>query len=62
VPLPNGLVILNDDFRHRVLLLDPLAGRIVWQFGHTGSPGRAPGYLFIPDGLDPVLPVTVQLF
>jgi hypothetical protein len=62
VPLPNGLVILNDDFRHRVLLLDPLTGRIVWQYGHTGVPGRGPGYLFIPDGLDPVLPTTVQLF
>ncbi len=62
VPLPNGLVILNDDFRHRVLLLDPVAGRVIWQYGHTGIPGRGPGYLFIPDGLDPVSPTTVQLF
>jgi outer membrane protein assembly factor BamB len=62
VPLPNGLVILNDDFRHRVLLLDPLTGRIVWQYGHTGLPGRGPGYLSIPDGLDPVAPTTVQQF
>ena len=62
VPLPNGLVILNDDFRHRVLLLDPLSGRIVWQYGHTGVPGRGPGYLFIPDGLDPLVPTNLQAF
>ena len=62
VPLPNGLVILNDDFRHRVLLLDPRSGRIVWQYGHTGLPGRGPGYLSVPDGLDPIAPPTVQQF
>ena len=26
--------------------------RIVWQYGHDGVPGRAPGYLDNPDGVD----------
>ncbi len=59
VPLPNGLVILNDDFRHRVLLLDPRIGRIVWQYGRTDAPGRSSDQLDTPDGIDLVPPGTV---
>ncbi len=55
-PLPNGLVALNDDYNHRVVLLDPKTNRIVWQYGHTNVQGTAPGYLNIPDGLDLLLP------
>ncbi len=51
-PLPNGDVIANDDFNHRVIIIDPRTDRIVWQYGHTGVPGIGPGYLRIPDGLD----------
>lgn len=39
VPLPNGLVAVNDDYNHRVVIIDPQTNRIVWQYG-TGVPGR----------------------
>ena len=50
--LPNGLIAVNDDFRDRVVLIDPKTKRIVWQFGHTDAPGSAPGFLHVPDGMD----------
>jgi len=51
-PLPNGDVLMNDDDNNRVVVIDPRTNRVVWQYGHTGRPGRAPGYLNDPDGLD----------
>jgi outer membrane protein assembly factor BamB len=48
---PNGTIILNDDFNHRVLVIDRATKRIVWQYGHDGRPGSRPGYLSNPDGL-----------
>ena len=56
LPLPNGDVLVNDDFNHRVIVIDPATHRIVWQYGHTGVAGRAPGYLNDPDGVDLVPP------
>jgi hypothetical protein len=50
--LPNGDIVVNDDFRDRVVEIDPRSKRIVWQYGHTDTPGTAPGYLHIPDGMD----------
>jgi hypothetical protein len=50
--LPNGLIAVNDDYRDRVVLIDPATSRIVWQYGHTDQPGTAPGYLNTPDGMD----------
>jgi hypothetical protein len=50
--LPNGNVILNDDMRHRVLVIDRATKEVVWQYGVTDTPGHAPGYLFFPDGMD----------
>jgi hypothetical protein len=50
--LPNGLIAVNDDYRDRVIIIDPRKHRIVWQYGHTDHPGTAPGYLSIPDGMD----------
>ena len=58
VQLLNDMVLLNDDFNHRVIVIDPRTKRIVWQYGHTGVPGSAPGYLNDPDGVD-VLPAGV---
>jgi DNA-binding beta-propeller fold protein YncE len=52
LPLPNGDVLANDDFNDRVIVVDPHTNRIVWQYGHTGVPGRRPGYLNVPDGVD----------
>ena len=51
-PLPNGDVLVNDDGNDRVIVVDPRTDRVVWQYGHTGVPGRTPGYLSDPDGLD----------
>jgi len=47
-----GLIAINDDYRHRVVLVSIRTHRIVWQYGHTDVPGRGPGYLNTPDGLD----------
>jgi hypothetical protein len=54
VLLPDGTIALNDDFRHRVIVVNPRTGRIIWQYGHTDRPSRSVGYLFIPDGIDPI--------
>jgi len=58
VPLPDGTIVLNDDFRHRVLVIDPRTNRIVWQFGRTDHPGRSLDQLDGPDGVG-VVPVGV---
>ncbi len=50
--LPNGLIATNDDYRDRVVIINPLTKRIVWQYGHTDSPGTGPDQLRIPDGFD----------
>jgi hypothetical protein len=60
IRLPNGLVAINDDWRHRVILVNPHTGRIVWQYGHTDVAGSARGYLSKPDGMD-FLPATRSL-
>lgn len=57
--LPNGDFLLTDDFNDRVIVIDPHTNRVVWQYGHTGVPGRAPGYLDRPDGLDLVPPASL---
>jgi hypothetical protein len=46
------LIAVNDDYRHRVVLISMRTKRIVWQYGHTDVAGRRPGYLNTPDGLD----------
>lgn len=52
LPLPNGDVFATDDADHRLIVVDPRTNRVVWQYGHKGTPGRAPGYLANPDGMD----------
>jgi hypothetical protein len=49
---PNGLIAANDDYNHRVIVINPRTKRIVWQYGHSGVPGARPGYLNKPDGID----------
>jgi hypothetical protein len=56
LPLPNGDVLATDDYHDRVIVIDPHTNRIVWQYGHTGVAGSAPGYLSRPDGADLVPP------
>jgi len=50
--LPNGNVILNDDLRHRIQVIDRATKKIVWQYGETDKPGHLPGFMYGPDGLD----------
>lgn len=52
VQLPNGMILANDDSNQRVVLINPNTKKIVWQYGHTGVAGSAPGYLDVPDGVD----------
>ena len=50
--LPTGDIVVNDDLRHRVIVIDRTTKEITWQYGVTDTPGHAPGYLFYPDGMD----------
>jgi hypothetical protein len=59
--LPNGDVLVNDDYNDRVIVIDPRTNRIIWQYGHRGVPGRAPGYLANPDGVDMAPPYSLQI-
>ena len=55
--LPNGMIALNDDYNDRVVVINPHTKKIVWHYGHRGTPGTAHGYLNTPDGFD-FIPVT----
>jgi DNA-binding beta-propeller fold protein YncE len=50
--LPNGDVLLNDDYRHRVIVIDRASQQIIWQYGVTDRKGNGPGELNNPDGID----------
>ncbi|MGN6475465.1 MAG: outer membrane protein assembly factor BamB family protein [Mycobacteriales bacterium] len=54
--LPGGFIAANDDYRDRVVIIDPRSNRIVWQYGHNDQRGTKPGYLYIPDGFDLLAP------
>ncbi len=58
IPLPNGDILVNDDLNNRVIAVDPRTNTVVWQYGHTGLPGAAAGYLNVPDGMDLVPPYS----
>jgi hypothetical protein len=53
--LPNGLIMVNDDYRNRMVAIDPTTDSIVWQYGITDVSGTSPGLLSIPDGFDNLL-------
>jgi hypothetical protein len=55
--LPNGDVIVGDDFNDRIVVIDRRTKKIVWQYGHLAVGGSAYGYLHIPDGFE-FIPVT----
>lgn len=50
--LPSGVICVNDDYRHRVVMIDPKTNAIVWQYGVDDVSGTAPGLLNTPDGFD----------
>lgn len=54
--LPNGLIAVVDDYRDRVVLIDPHTRRIVWQYGRTDHAGHSRGLLNTPDGFDLLSP------
>jgi outer membrane protein assembly factor BamB len=54
--LDNGLIGVNDDYRHRVALIDPATQQIVWQYGATDQPGTGFDRVNTPDGFDLLLP------
>jgi Kelch motif len=55
--LPNGLIIVTDDYRDRIAIINPITKSIVWQYGHTDIASRAAGYLNTPDGFDLLSPI-----
>jgi outer membrane protein assembly factor BamB len=59
LPLPNGDIVVSDDFNHRVIVVDPRTGTLVWQYGHTGVASAANGYLDNPDAIDLVPPYSL---
>jgi hypothetical protein len=50
--LPNGDIAINDDFKDRIVIVDPRTKRIVWQYGHAGVAGHGFDALNTPDGMD----------
>jgi outer membrane protein assembly factor BamB len=54
--LPSGLLCVNDDYRHRVVIIDPHTKQIVWQYGQTDMAGTGPNQLNTPDGFDLLAP------
>jgi len=59
LPLPNGDILANDDKNDRVIVVDPRTNRIVWQYGHTHTPGTGEGFLSNPDGVDLAPPFSL---
>jgi hypothetical protein len=50
--LPSGVFMTNDDYRNRMVAVDPATQALVWQYGVPDTPGTAPGMLNTPDGFD----------
>lgn len=59
LPVPErSEIACNDDSNDRVVVINTITNRIVWQYGHDGVPGSGPGYLHQPDGIDFVPPYS----
>jgi len=52
IELPNGNIAINDDYNHRVVIVDRKTRRVVWHYGENGHAGTGPGLLNTPDGMD----------
>ena len=50
--LPSGVIMINDDYRNRMVAIDPKTGALVWQYGVNDTAGTATGMLNTPDGFD----------
>lgn len=47
-----GDIIVADDLRNRVIVIDRQTKKIIWQYGKTDTKGHTPGLLNYPDGFD----------
>lgn len=47
-----GDILIADDLRDRVIVVDRKTKEIIWQYGVTDTKGHLPGYLNYPDGFD----------
>jgi len=47
-----GDIIVADDLRDRVIVIDRQSKKFIWQYGVTDQKGHLPGYLNYPDGFD----------
>jgi hypothetical protein len=54
--LPDGDVLVSDEYNDRVIVIDRKSKRIVWQYGRRHVAGGGKGYLDVPVGLDLVPP------
>jgi outer membrane protein assembly factor BamB len=54
--LPDGDVIVSDDYHDRVVVIDYKTKKIVWQYGHLDVAAGTAGYLDVPVGFDLVHP------
>ncbi len=44
--MPGGKVTITDPYNFRAIQVDKANGAVVWQYGHIGTAGLAPGYLW----------------
>jgi hypothetical protein len=61
LPLPNGNILITDDYNHRVIVVDPHTNQVLWQYGVRGAAGSTSGHLNNPDGLDLVPPNSLTV-
>jgi hypothetical protein len=54
--LPSGVFMTNDDYRDRMVAIDPDTQALVWQYGVDDVAGTAQGWLNTPDGFDLIRP------
>jgi hypothetical protein len=50
--LPSGVFMVNDDYRNRMVAIDPATKALVWQYGVADQAGTGRGHLRTPDGFD----------
>jgi outer membrane protein assembly factor BamB len=59
---PDGrTIVANEEFANVVVRIDIATRRIVWEYGHFGVAGSAPGYLHTPDDAYPLANGNVVL-
>ena len=54
--LPSGAIMVNDDYRNRMVAIDPRTDALVWQYGVNDEAGASTGMSDTPDGFDQLAP------